>query len=500
MPGRGPRGRRAAVVVVVTGVLAALLYGPVIPAALAEPITPFAARFQTNDTGAVAIIGNGLLSCPSTDSRCADARAGTAKLNNNGFAMVNLDADSDASTVNSSSANLVLPAGQVLWAAVYWGARLQGGSGGTSATRSATEMSFKAPGDTSYRTLTAQRSFGPTSTADRAYQQVTVVTDLVRSRGSGTYWGGNVAAGTGEDRYAGWSLVVVYRDPTQPLRNLTVFDGFTDVGQGNPQSITIAGFLAPRVGPVDAQVGMVAYEGDYSTTGDTAQLGDTLLGTSLSPSNNYFNGTQDALGTSVTDRTPSYLNNLGFDIKSVGAAGIIPNGATSATINLDSRGDRYLPGVVTTAINLFAPDFSPSSKTVLDLSGNDPARVGDELAYTLTYTNAGQDPARSAVLTDPLPPNVNYVPGSMEILSGPGAGPVTDTAGDDRGEYNAGTRTVTARLGTGASSAVGGTIAVGATTQVRFRVTVQLPAAGTTISNGAALDYIADTLGDPYVF
>lgn len=293
---------------------------------------------------------------------------------------------------------------------------------------------------------------------------------------------------------------MVYRDPTQPLRNLTVFDGFTDVGQGNPQSITIAGFLAPRVGPVDAQVGLVAYEGDFSTTGDTAQLGDTLLGTTLSPSNNYFNGTQDALGTSVTDRTPSYLNNLGFDIKSVGAAGIIPNGATSATINLDSRGDRYLPGVVTTAINLFAPDFSPSSKTVLDLSGNDPARVGDELAYTLTYTNAGQDPARSSVLTDPLPPNVSYVPGSMEILSGPGAGPVTDTAGDDRGEYDAGTRRVTARLGTGASAMVGGTIAVGATTQVRFRVTVQLPAAGTTISNGAALDYIADTLGDPYVF
>ena len=162
-------------------------------------------------------------------------------------------------------------------------------------------------------------------------------------------------AGTGEDRFAGWSLVVAYRDPSQPLRNLTVFDGFTDVGQGNPQTITINGFLTPRTGTVDAQVGLVAYEGDFSATGDTAQLNSTLLGSTLSPSNNYFNGTNDSFGSSVQARTPHDLNNLGFDIKAVGASGAIGNNATSATINLDSKGDRYFPGVVTTAINLFAP-------------------------------------------------------------------------------------------------------------------------------------------------
>ena len=56
------------------------------------------------------------------------------------------------------------------------------------------------------------------------------MTALVRSGGPGTYWGANVAAGVGDDRYGGWSLVVAYRDATQPLRNLTVFDGFSDVG------------------------------------------------------------------------------------------------------------------------------------------------------------------------------------------------------------------------------------------------------------------------------
>jgi large repetitive protein len=32
--------------------------------------------------------------------------------------------------------------------------------------------------------------------------------------------------------------VVVFRSPGLPLRNLTVFGGLADVGQGDPQSIT----------------------------------------------------------------------------------------------------------------------------------------------------------------------------------------------------------------------------------------------------------------------
>jgi hypothetical protein len=45
-------------------------------------------------------------------------------------------------------------------------------------------------------------------------------------------------------------LVVVYRNPSLPLRDLTVFDGFNSVDQGNPQTITISGFLAPLSGDV----------------------------------------------------------------------------------------------------------------------------------------------------------------------------------------------------------------------------------------------------------
>ena len=202
----------------------------------------------------------------------------------------------------------------------------------------------------------------------------------------------------------------MYRSADLPLRNLTVFDGFADVGQGSPQQITISGFLAPAApAPVETQLGMVAYEGDFATSGDQAQLNSTLLSTSpLSQSNNFFNGTNDNNGSSVTTRNPADLNMLGFDIKNLGASGI-QNGDTSATINLNSTGDRYFPGVVTTAIKLFAPDFSTSTKTVANLAGRTPALPGDDLEYTVTYPNTGQDAATNVTFHDTLPPGTTFL-------------------------------------------------------------------------------------------
>lgn len=226
------------------------------------------------------------------------------------------------------------PAGSdVLWAGLYWGARFSAGAGGAPGgtdINARRTMSLRPPGAGGYQAVSSTATFGPTS-GDQAYQAFADVTAIVRAGGPGTYWGANVVAGSGEDRYAGWSLVVVYRAPTLPLRNLTVFDGFTDVGRDSPQTITISGFLTPAApAPVEAQLGMVAYEGDFATSGDQAVLNGTLLSTPLSTSNNFFNGTNDDNGRSVAARKPADLNMLGFDIKNLGASGIA-NSQTSAT-------------------------------------------------------------------------------------------------------------------------------------------------------------------------
>ncbi|MCL2423757.1 MAG: DUF11 domain-containing protein, partial [Micrococcales bacterium] len=468
--------------------------------AQAANTVPFLVRYQGNANGAIVAIGNNLLTCPASAADCAAARAGGVFTNNN-FTMANLDADSDPSTFNSSAATLALPdGGVVLWAGLYWGARTTAGTGGKAGTGTRTQMLLQPPGAPAYVPVNSQATFGPNTSSYGAYQEFADVTAIVAASGNGDYWGANVVAATGADRYAGWSLVVAYAAPNMPLRNLTVFDGFNMVATNNPQVITIDGFLAPSAGPVDAQLSMVVYEGDIRTA-DYTVLNTTQLATALSSGSDFFNSTNDSYGTSVTARTPADKNMLGFDIKNIAASGAIANGDTSATFRFSSGGDTYYPGVLATAINVYAPDFTTSSKSVVNLSGNTPARPGDRVQYTLTYANTGLDSAVDVVTEDALPSGVSYVPGSLRWVAALGTPPVpqTDAADGDRAEYDPTTRTIRARLGTSVT-AQGGTLVgtadgsgAGSENRVVFDVIVDPSAGGTTVSNQASLSYRTKT-------
>src|SRR6476469_6676122 len=134
------RMTRVWVFVATGGVALMLAVMPVAGPAAASPIVGFAARFTANDNGTISIFGNNLLTCPTADPRCAGARAGTARLNNNSFAMVNLDVDGPDGS-------------EVLWAGLYWGARVSGGTGGTagsSVVATRRTMSFRPAGSPAY--------------------------------------------------------------------------------------------------------------------------------------------------------------------------------------------------------------------------------------------------------------------------------------------------------------------------------------------------------------
>jgi clumping factor A len=143
-----------------------------------------------------------------------------------------------------------------------------------------------------------------------------------------------------------------------------------------------------------------------------------------------------------------------------------------------------LAGFVT-SISTFAPDFSSSGKTVVDLNGG-ALLPGDVLEYTIDVVNAGNDTAVDVVLEDAIPTGTSYVPGSIEIVSGANAGAKTDAADGDQGEYDAIADTVFVRLGAGADGSNGGSMLVGETAQVKFRVTIDAGASG-TISNQAII-------------
>jgi uncharacterized repeat protein (TIGR01451 family) len=480
---------RAAVRRLALGALGLLVSAGAVTPARAQVVRAFAPRFTSNQKGDITIVGNTLMTC-SGGGTCTNGRNGTGgSVNNNNFTMVYVNADADASTFSSSGATLTLPAGtSVLFAGLYWG------GDSNNASRNTCRFATPAAG---YATITAT-SLDANATDYHAFADVTA---RVQAGGNGAYWTANVySTPNSSNRHAGWSLVVVYADTSAAIRNLVVLDGYAHVSTTTNVTTTVGGFVTPPAGAVTCRLGVVAYEGDFGYTGDSFRLNGTNLTNAVNPANNFFNSSISQFGVRFTAKTPDYLNQLGFDADLVNANGILGNGATTATLTLTSTQDEYYPGVLTFATDLYAPLFDDANftKTVTDLNGGQ-VRPGDVLEYVLTMRNTGQDHALQCTLRDTLASTLTYVAGSLSVLSGPNPGPKTDVTGDDQMEYVAATRTVIARLGTGANAANGGQIDVNATTSVRFRAQVTPPApTGTVVSNQATLAFVAAQSGVPF--
>ena len=308
----------------------------------AQVVRAFSSRFSVNQSGDIRIVGNTVQTCSTTGVNggiCLAARAG-GNNNNNDFTMIMVDVDGVGATFNSSSADLDLPAGATpLFAGLYWGADASAGVGGVAAPNAAlrNQVLFTRP-DGSSSTITATQ----VDVSGTTFQGFADVTALVQANGAGSYTVANLQAGTGTNHYAGWSLVVAYEDPTEPIRNLTVNDGFAVVSGGNPNvSTTIGGFLTPATGQVRSRLGAVVYEGDLSSTGDALRLNGTALSDALNPVANPFNSSIGRLGVRATAKSPDFVNQLGFDIDVVDATGILGNSVNTATMSFATGGETF---------------------------------------------------------------------------------------------------------------------------------------------------------------
>jgi uncharacterized repeat protein (TIGR01451 family) len=495
----GRSHRRPISIAFVLVVISSLLLAVAGPAAADRPFSP---RFSQNVQGAITFAANTVMTCPDSDSRCPAAQAGTGSaLNNNQFNMRYVDIDGDPATFNSSSAVLTVPSGaQVLFAGLYYDGQTTAGVGGTAAPTPSARgtVRLRVPGLLGFQTLTASVD---NSTSGK-YAAFVDITDQVTGAGSGSYTVANVQTGTGEDRGGGWSIVVAYRDPSEPARNLTIFDGLETVSQGETKTVGVTGFQTPASGPVRTEVGFVTYEGDRGSTGDSATLNGTVLSSATNPPNNFFNSSISKNGVLLTDKDPDYNNQLGFDAVQVNADGILANGATSAAIRLQTNRDQYMPHVVTFATEIFSPTIT-DVKTVQNITNPaQPARPGDTLRYTLQYTNSGGDGATQFIATDAIPGGTTYAPGSLKITSGPNApASPTDAIGDDLAEFLPASNSVRFRLGQGASNTAGGTLSAAGgpatSTTITFEVTVGDLPSGTAISNTGEAEFLSQTLGTP---
>jgi len=350
---------RRACVAVGTVLLLCLIAAPV-----ASADRSFAPRFTTSDRGQVVMAANTVMTCSTSASACAAARAGTSSSDNGDFTMTYTDVDSDSTTFNSSRSTLALPSGStVLFAGLYWGGDTSAGDNGADAPVPAARalVRFATP-TAAYRTITAS-ALDTDATSTTRYQAFADVTSFV------------AAAGTGVNRYGGWGLVVVYRNPAEPTRRLLVYDGLLALQSGlRPTAdVSLSGFVTPPSGTVLGRLALLSWEGDRGLTGDSATFAGRSLSDASNPVLNLFNSSVSRAGVATTGRTPSYANLLGVDADELTVDGFLANGASSATLHLATTTDLYLPG----AIGLAFDEGPPRNTSAPAISGT--ARDGQTL-------------------------------------------------------------------------------------------------------------------------
>ncbi|MEP7109870.1 MAG: T9SS type A sorting domain-containing protein [Ferruginibacter sp.] len=487
----------------------------------------FGIVYSENLKGGCALFGNTLMNAVNANGTVNtiamngnSINGNSAYTNGGSTSMQYVDIDGNtgigAGTLNSSSAELILPAGTntIKLARLYWGGRAA-----TSQFNMADPVNqrIKIRKGTSsayqeYGAAQLDKTIRDQGTVFESYlyQAFTDITELVKQQGAGTYTIGNgtFSTGLGGDfgNYGAWSIMVVYENPTLGFNSVRVYDGYQEVYSGGSETtrtITLTGLNVPSgaLSLPDAKIGIMAWEGDGKFNGDFFKINTNLFSNALNPINNSWNGSITNNGVHVATKTPNFTDQMGIDIDQfdIGLGyGILPN-ASSVTLQFGTTQDQYFSGVVTFVIKMKDPIIK-IIKTVTDANNSQTAEAGEELTYKLKGKNVGAGNANSVVLTDSLPSTMTFISNSLKVNYGPGisTGIKTVEAADDIAEYNAATKTVTFRLGNGANALTGGYLALADSFEVEFKVTVNTPVNGLVapIINVARLKAKSDALVD----
>ena len=388
----------------------------------AQNYVPFTPRFDQDLKGDIVLIGNNILGPDNNPFN-------NNNVYNHNVDMQYIDIDGDPTTFSSSSADLDIPnpnCYEIKHASLYWGAVTKG-------NEPFTNVKFKGPTG-NYNDIVGTVIFDANGTSvdggdSFPYACYADVTDIVVGLASnlGTYTVANVSSLLGETgingnntgNSSGWSLFVVYEDPTLPGKSITSFDGFSAISTvANPTlDIPISGFrTVPAPAPVRANLAFATLEGDKPILNDLMKINGVNLSAADRPVNNFFNSSvTDLSATPVNSRNPNSTNTLGFDtgVMAVPNPGntVIANNDTSATVTLETGGDTFFQYLFAFAVEIIEPNIV-LTKIVEDEFGNNiggqVVDLGQELNYVIGFQNTGNDDARNFTIRDILPINIIF--------------------------------------------------------------------------------------------
>ncbi|MEO6490853.1 MAG: hypothetical protein ABIO04_12995, partial [Ferruginibacter sp.] len=315
------------------------------------------------------------------------------------------------STINSSSANLLLPAGTntIKFARLYWGGRIADSTLVNSPDTLRTIRIRKGTSG-SYSPATAPATNVDTyavTLTETIYQAYVDVTSFIQNNGAGTYTVADIPSLTGSNgdggNYAGWSIVVAYENTSLNYNSVRIYDGYSrvyDFGIPVTQQITLTGLNVPN-NPLtsdEAVMSTMVWEGDANLfesltnpSGDYLKLNNIFVSNAVNPVSNFWNGSISKNGAFVTgNRNPDHFNQMGIDIDEMNVGtgyNILPD-ATTVTVEFGTEADQYFPSIFAFSIRMKEPQIT-LDKTVHDANNSGFVDANEILTYTLSGINTG---------------------------------------------------------------------------------------------------------------
>ena len=311
---------------------------------ISQEFNTFDVRYQNNLKGDLTFIANNIVNrdggTGNTQPEDAYNSTGNSSTYNDWLNMQYIDVDGDPTTFSSSSATFNFPQAScnlIRYAGLYWSATYPSAQAGqplgAGRQNDFNQVKLMVPGG-AYVDVVADEilfdgftSGDPSVTQNSPYACYADVTALITPLAdpSGDYTIANVRSVVGSlspggGAAGGWTLVVVYENPTLTGKLITTFDGFARVRSANPSvDINYSGFNTIPVGPVRANIGAAALEGDNRITGDRMRIraasnpGFTTISNAVNPANNFFNSNITLNGAITNNRNPNSVNTLGYD-------------------------------------------------------------------------------------------------------------------------------------------------------------------------------------------
>ncbi|WP_411501020.1 isopeptide-forming domain-containing fimbrial protein [Bacillus thuringiensis] len=441
-----------------------------------------------------------------------------------------VDVDNDDSTFNSSTGAFpTIPAGsKVKKAYLFWTAAM--GVPGNITDRKVTEDQVRQPvkmkmGNKQYAEVSAdsirKADYLPYisnySGSGAGYVAYADVTNVIAQQGiSQTLTVANVPQikdVTGGGYYWGnWNLILVYENYKETVKDMKIWEGLVSQKSTAWTDVSVNKINTPKEGAFKAKFSYFSSQGDPAEKdGYAYDYGEYDFGAGYIKIKNINGKDNDANDSSMTEvqvdgtnefvtkkypgYNPDWTNSFSTDIHTYHFEGPnqVKNDLKEAKMRFRANGatgDIYVLNNATFVTEHNAPNLQVDKKA-LDSAGKEikEVKAGEEITYKIEVKNDtknNQAPVSNVKGFDKLDDRLEYVPGSIQYVTGSNTGQKTDDASDDEAEFV--NNQIDFRIGEGADAKDGGVLKPGESAVLTFKVKVKESIkSDTTVKNVVAV-------------